>query len=247
MTRAGQGHSAGRPGNFAKNWDALADPANPPAQAQTVLRRLRDSRQNPIPKPVEPNIRKWMPRLHDENNDASVLPLTPTQYACLVKWSTGSFVNDLHSQPAPESLPDALDRIAMQSCSGGAFFPGIECGRMMKAPPWDFAVPFVPFRLNSAIRPGEFTGGNAIPWQADFLACAFEQQAFVGWWPANVPITCSPSSSRRSRAWDRRIAATWGPGGLVANWHKLGIVRRRVDVTGKETFVEVQRILPETT
>src|SRR5439155_15959871 len=57
VTRAGmQGHSGNRPGNFARDWDALADPAHPPALAQFVLRRLRNSSQSPIPKPQEPNV-----------------------------------------------------------------------------------------------------------------------------------------------------------------------------------------------
>jgi len=73
VTRAAQGHSGHRPGNFAEDWDALADPAHPPMEAQTVLKRLRDASKNPIPKPTEQNIRKWMPRLHDENNNDNAI------------------------------------------------------------------------------------------------------------------------------------------------------------------------------
>ena len=51
---ASGGHSGTRPGNFAKDWSALADPANPPAEAQIVLDRMRDSTQTPIPPPAEP-------------------------------------------------------------------------------------------------------------------------------------------------------------------------------------------------
>jgi hypothetical protein len=249
VTRAGQGHSGTRPGNFAQNFDVLADPAHPPVEAQTVLRRLRDSSQNPVPKPVEANPRKWMPRLHDENNDANVLPLTPTQHACLVDWSNGKFVNDLHSPPVQELLPDALDRISMQNCSGGAFFPGIECGRIMKLlSTWDLSLPYVPFRINTAIHPGQITGGNAIPWQADFLACAFDPQLFIGWWPAQRPDDVFPETDPGVvKMWDRGISGDLGSGGMVTNWHKLGIVRRRLDANGNERFIEVERILGEIT
>jgi len=182
------------------------------------------------------------------SDNENVLPLTPVQYTCLSKWSIGQFVNDLHS-PAPAELhPDALDRLSLEACSGGAFFPGIEVGRIMKlANTWDFTVPFVPFRINAdAIRPGQLTGGNALPWQADFLACAFEQQAFIGWWPAQRPDNVFPEATPTvMQFWDRGISGDLGPDGMIANWHKLGIVRRRVDAFGIETFVEVQRVLGE--
>ena len=43
---ANGGHAGSRPGNFARDWSALADPANPPAEAQVVLNRMR--RQYPV-------------------------------------------------------------------------------------------------------------------------------------------------------------------------------------------------------
>jgi hypothetical protein len=177
----------------------------------------------------------------------NVLPVTPVQYSCLVKWSTGDFVNDLHQPTQPELLPDTLDRLAMQSCSGGPFFPGIECGRIMKSPDtWDFTAPFAPFRINAAmVRPGQITGGNALPWQADFLACAWDPQIFLGWWPAQRPDhVFTPASPTVPKMWDRGIGGELGSDGMVLNWDKLGIVRRRVDASGKETFTEIQRILP---
>src|SRR5207244_2173716 len=103
----------------------------------------------------------------------------------------------------------------------------IECGRIMKLQAtWDFTTPYVPFRINhAAVHPGELTGGNALPWQADFLACAFDQQSFIGWWPAQRPDNVFPEATPTiSKFWDRGISGDEGPGGLIANWHRLGIV-----------------------
>ncbi|MBS1873209.1 MAG: LodA/GoxA family CTQ-dependent oxidase [Acidobacteria bacterium] len=246
VTKAAQGHAGNRTGNFAHDWAALADPGNPPAIAQSVLRRLRDVTQDPVPAPQEANERKWMPRLHDEHNDKNVLTLTRLQYDCLVKWSKGDFVGDLDQPPPPELLPDALDRAAMQSCSGGPFFPGIECGRSMKDPAtWDFSEPYVPFRVNPALRPGEITGGNALPWQADFLACTWDPQLFLGWWPAQRPDhVFTEASPTVPKFWDRGIGGELGDDGMVLNWHKLGVVRRRAGAAGSTVFAEIERMLP---
>ena len=75
-----------------------------------------------------------MPRLHDENNDIARLPLTSVQYRMLQHWAAGELSGDLQDPPPPELLPDALDRASLESCSGGAFFPGIEAGRIMTDP-----------------------------------------------------------------------------------------------------------------
>ena len=83
-------------------------------------------------------------------------------------------------------IPDALTRIALQACVGGAFYPGIEAGRRLR----DVSVylPGEPFRLSpSALRPGELTQSMALPWQADFFDCTWESDADRGWWPAQRP------------------------------------------------------------
>lgn len=207
------GHSGNRPGNFSRSWAALADPNNPPAEAQIVLDRFRDWTQGPVPPPNEPNARRWMPRLHDENNDARVLPLTSVQYTVLQRWAAGEFIGDLGQPPQPELLPDALDRVALESCSGGPFFPGIEAGRIMQRPGTYGA----PLRIATHTRPGELTAGNALPWQADFHACAWEMQGFIGWWPAQRPDHVRPEDSPTVfKDWTRGISgcrmqpiATW--------------------------------------
>jgi L-lysine epsilon oxidase-like protein len=234
------GHSGNRPGNFAFNWAALADPANPPDEAAIVLERLRDSTVSPVPDPAETNARLWMPRLHDENNDHHVLPVTKAQYTFLKQWAAGDFIGDLNAAPAAELLPVALDRLALQGCSGGAFFPGIEAGRIMKDP----ALYKAPFRLNAAaLKPGQITAGNALPWQADFHACAWEGSSFIGWWPAQRPDHVRPESNPTVfMNWDRGITGVLDNGDrdMIDGWSRLGIVRRRVTTAG-EVFVETER------
>ena len=54
----------------------------------------------------------------------------------LARWATvpdtpPDFVWDSPRDPwARQSLPDALDRVALEACAGGAFFPGIEAPRL---------------------------------------------------------------------------------------------------------------------
>jgi hypothetical protein len=170
-----------------------------------------------------------MPRLHDETNSKAVLPPTRTQYAVLKKWEAGNFVNDWGQPQPPELPPDALDRMNLQSCSGGAFFPGIEAGAIMKQ-----VNNYVePFRLDATVlQPGQITQGNALPWQADFYACAWEPQSFIGWWPDHVRTSLG---SDETEDWDRGINNYEG---MVANWHRLGVVVPKQDASGGTIFVE---------
>jgi len=153
-----------------------------------------------------------MPRLHHHDPDADpemdknkVLPLTPLQYAHLKNWGEDKFVTG--SAPAPEFLSEALDRIALEACSGGAFYPGMEVPRIMrnaaiyddkfalrlKAKPgaggaqWD-----EPANASDpdtqgfpGLVPGQITEGLAVPWQADFYQC--QQEENLAWWPATRP------------------------------------------------------------
>jgi hypothetical protein len=234
------GHSGNRPGNFAFDWSALADPDNPPAEALVVLERLRDSTLSPVPDPTEANVQLWMPRLHDENNDHHVLPLTASQYTFLKQWAAGNFVGDLNDPAPVEFLPDALDRTALQGCSGGAFFPGIEAGRIMKNP----ATYSSPFRIDAtSFKPGAITAGNAVPWQADFHACAWEPSSFIGWWPAQRPDHVRPEATPTVfKDWARGITGVLDDDAtdMIDGWSRLGIVRRRVTTSG-EIFVETER------
>ena len=229
-----QGHGGFTPGNFATMMSQLANPATSGPLATNILNRLRDPNLNP---PVAATSSS-MPRLHDETNSDQVLPLTKSQYAILNKWKAGQYVDDFnHPLPAPpELLPDALDRMALQSCSGGAFFPGIEAGQIMK----DVNVYGELFHLKQTVlKPGQLTQGNALPWQADFHDCAFDASVRLGWWPAQRPDDVFPEAlPTTQKPWMRGVtgAGSVGKVDLVKKWHRLGIV-----VNKGHQFLETER------
>ena len=239
---ARQGHAEGTGlGDFASQWLALGDPSAAHAGArQNVLATLRDPAD-----PVTDDDFGFMPRLHNTDYVAfpnAVLRLTPSQYAVLQRWADGHFVKDLGTaKPLRELLPDALDRVALQACSGGPFFPGIEVGRIM-ADPQTYSEPF---RVDAAtLPPGRLTEGNAVPWQADFLACSVDAQAQLAWWPAQRPYQVFPSATAQvSRFWDRGVT---GFAGMVDEWHQLGVVVPGQGPDGSPIFFESERRLKPT-
>ena len=235
LGRQGHGPDAGL-GNFASRWAQLADPSEERAALRSlVVSFLRDPAE-----PVRDGDFGFMPRLHHSEYRAfptAVLRLTPTQYAVLQRWAAGEFVADLdRPPPVDEALPDALDRVALDACSGGPFYPGIEVGRVMADP----ATYSEPFRVDPGSHPpGALTAGNAVPWQADFLACSVDAQPQLGWWPAQRPYQVLTSlKSDTTRFWHRGVT---GYRGMVDQWHALGIVVEARRPDGKTVFVESER------
>jgi hypothetical protein len=179
----------------------------------------------------------YMPRLfnHDPYNGdtaKNVLALTPLQYVQFQQWAADNFVS---AAPEPEFLCDALTRIALEACSGGAFYPGMEaprilCGSAQQAGVKDVYHDELAFRIDPAkAAPGEITAGLARPWQADFHACAMERDN--AWWPATRPdlvLIEKPgrpvdSMSEEMYVWSESVQSGED---MVASWHKLGILRR---------------------
>jgi hypothetical protein len=233
---AAAGHGPGGRGDFSGRFAQLADPAGDARKRDDILAKLRD------PSGIRPVDDFPMPRLHDQtNSDKAVLPASRTQYAILQKWVDGTFVGDFGQNQIPaELLPDALDRVALQGCSGGAFFPGIEAGAIMTDP--DRYIE--PYRLDAdSLVPGQMTEGNALPWQADFYLCAFDG---LGWWPAQRPddvyTDLASVTSGDQKPWVRGIADMPD---MAARWHTLGIVVERPGTGGHSVFLETERQLPE--
>jgi hypothetical protein len=100
-----------------------------------------------------------------------------------------------------------------------------------------------PFRLDPArVTPGQLTAGNAVPWQADFYACSWEPQEFLGWWPGQRPDHVLTTANPTIPAdWIRGIASDLD---LVSRWHLLGIVVKQTDAAGHARFLETERLLP---
>jgi hypothetical protein len=75
-----------------------------------------------------------------------------------------------------------------------------------------------PFRIKAGLAPGTLTAKMAVPWQADFFDCTFEQGA--DWWPAQRPNEVFRGKKRES--W---VPDDWEkPERMVHDWAKLGFI-----------------------
>ncbi|WP_372524306.1 LodA/GoxA family CTQ-dependent oxidase [Piscinibacter sp.] len=171
------------------------------------------------------------PRAKAEMHEAENQPVTRIQYRMLAQWKDGDFVNDWNGPPAPsaEITPAGLDRAALQSCVGGAFYPGIEAGWLMR----DVLQFDEPFRLSHAtLSAGEITQQMSVPWQSDFNDCQYEEP--LAWWPAQRPDDVFVGSSDTPLKWTRGIVDS--PEDMIKRWHQLGFV-----VKDGARFVESER------
>jgi hypothetical protein len=224
--------------DFASKWQDLADPAKERKTREDFFKVLRRPLSPPQPGSGH------LPRLNDDKNDGDTLWLTPLQYGIIEKWAAHEFKSDLGEPPASELLPDALDRVSLQACVGGAFFPGIEAGQFIA----DKNLYVEPFRFDAdKLRPGQLTEGNAVPWQADFSACRTD--TVLGWWPAQRPddVFLDPEQTETitvMKRWLQGVQGVEGAKGLIENYGKLGIVKQVVRADGKVVFIENERILP---
>ena len=207
---------------------AVIPPPGTAAQRQTIFNRLRV----PATPGKEPSEGSDMPMIHSDFYPAeSNEPVTRVQYELMRKWMQGKFINDWKGQPAaPASVtPEGLDRAGVQTCVGGAFYPGIEASWMMR----DVYNYSEPFRLDAtSLMPGDITKQMAVPWQADFVDCA--QEGDLAWWPAARPDDVFPESGEPQAPWTRDLIS--GAQDMVKKWHRLGFVVEK----GKK-FLETER------
>jgi hypothetical protein len=205
----------------------------------------------------KPATRRQMPRLHgDRGEDESFLTLTRTQLHLMRQWSRELFVDDWQGIPIPPAAhqprkPQDLDRAALENCIGGAFFPGIEAGWIMRDPRIYLADD--PFRINvlpagadeldfRGLTPGGATMRSALPWQADFNDCVNE------WWPSHRPsdVIVDDGSDPLVQRWARGIEDPEGNDGheqhlaMVEKWHTLGFLLSR-NHDANPPFVERER------
>jgi hypothetical protein len=244
----GTGHAPGGAGDFEKMRRALADPS---PQFRSLRSSLAGRLRNPDPGGRQPEIEplELVPRLSDHewlgSGAGNVLPLTRTQYRIMQAWAEGNFIGDLGQNAAnDELLPDALDRMALEACVGGALYPGIEVNGLIMNFPERFQEA-EPFRISlDAVRPGEVTSYNAVPWQADFLYCRWEETRGtmwkrLGWWPAQRPDDVyTRVGAPEMVTWARGIGADYQE--MIDLWDRLGMVVER-SFEGKPFFVEDER------
>ncbi|WP_159461045.1 LodA/GoxA family CTQ-dependent oxidase [Streptomyces viridosporus] len=186
----------------------------------------------------------------DPEQPRTWLTLLPGQYERMRRWAVGDFLADWPGAPAPAvpleafapgDQPHALVRAALEACSGGGFFPGIEMTYIADNP----AAWAAPFRLREDLSAGDVTKYMALPWQADFHAC------HTHWWPASRPDEVLPEpehdalvrvAAEAFKEWDRGVGDA---DGMVAKWSTLGFVVARTGPDGRTVLVETERTAPE--
>jgi hypothetical protein len=143
-------------------------------------------------------------------------PLTVTQYNMLAAWAAGNFIMDWPGTPPSSITPDGLTRAALENCNGGPFFPGIETSYMTRD-----SYPYrEPFRLDgSQLSAGDLTKQNAVPWQADFYDCDYQNP--LSWWPVSRPEDVYVAGSSKPIPWERGIKSTTD---MVNLWSSLGFL-----------------------
>ncbi|MET7900724.1 LodA/GoxA family CTQ-dependent oxidase [Streptomyces sp. NPDC005355] len=191
----------------------------------------------------------------EEDRPRTWLTLLPGQYERMRRWAGGDFVADWSGPPAtvsfdalaPADQPHALVRAALETASGGGFFPGIEMTYIADEP----ATWAAPFRLPEDLVAGDVTKYMALPWQADFYACK------THWWPAARPDEVLPEPENDAlvqdaagafQEWDRGIGggnSGMGMNDMVVKWSTLGFIVARPGPDGSEILVETERTAPE--
>lgn len=190
-------------------------------------------------------------KFHTAGDPRRVAAVTQVQHHILKLWKDGNFLVALSGGPAPGITPGGLDRAALESCVGGAFFPGIECSWLVR----DKRIYAEPFRLKPGavvgpltVGPGFLSQQMAVPWQADFMDCAKDSGTlgtFFGWWPAQRPddVYSTPGDAAATGPmvpWARNVTSHEA---MVAKWNQLGFVVSGT-VAGKTVFFERDRTLP---
>lgn len=248
---------AARGGNFSATLTRLTN--NGPEQLD-FRRRIFGKLRNPNATgaaAVEQANGGFMPLLSgDEGATTDEEPgtwhsLTKTRYEMMRRWAEGEFKADWKGEPKParKITPEGLDRAALENCSGGPFFPGIEAGWLLRNP----SVYSEPFRFDhKQLEAGDVTKRSALPWQADFFECKEH------WWPAQRPDeVLTLANYNRLKELDQKLAkldpksaafkklkaqmddlwhqrAPWARGlpeeepegdrAMVNDWHRLGIL-----------------------
>jgi hypothetical protein len=267
----------------ALNFVVLGGPGSLRAARDAVLERVRDPNSfDGVPRP--PIAPSQMPSTYGDyyeqvngrggrRDPAYLHSVSRLQYALLQAWQRGDFVEDWGQIPPgpPTITPDGLDRAALENVSGGAFYPGMEASWLFsKKDVWekpfrlarDRAVGTIPVpgedRRDVIIEAGAFSQQMALPWQADFLACAAGPvddpsvdggKRRVAWWPTTRPDDVFPLDRPKDRLpWARlpdpqtslgyREMQDWAD--MVNFWSTLGFVVETMSDGAPKDLYEVE-------
>jgi hypothetical protein len=214
------------------------------SKRNTIFQKLRPP-SNGLTEPFDSG---RMPKLHGDQGEGTALTLTATQYEIMRRWRDGNFsrgAGPLPPPPTAQLTAAGLDRAALEACVGGAFFPGIECGWIIREPKL-YVTPFE-FRFRHAVNendendmtglhPGDVTKRSACPWQADFNDCG------DNWWPAQRPNQVRRSATSSDFVqWHDGID---GHMGMVQSWQDLGVVKVADPTNPNTIYFEDERNLP---
>ena len=217
---AGEGSPHGHSGGPAHSTlAAIIPPPGSSSARSKIFNKLRD----PALPGKDSSGESDMPMIHSDFYPADTNePLTRIQYEVMKKWKNGNFINDWSGPPTSSKTitPDGLDRAGLESCVGGAMFPGIEASWLLR----DKYSYSEPFRLNATkLKPGDVTKQMAVPWQADFTDCA--QDGELAWWPAQRPDDVFPEAGGAQVPWTRGIVNNMQD--MVQKWHRLGFIVKK--------------------
>lgn len=242
---ADAGHGPQQPMHFLSRLPELAsNTAKFALLRNTIFKKLRK------PSGGGGNMPKLPASISDAGGIDTSVALTECQFERMRRWAEGTFEADwpgTESLPPPTALDDlpvherpaALDRAALEACVGGAFFPGIEVGRvMLDQSTYDQNNAF---RIDPQRDAGTLTARMAVPWQADFFECALQPDAEdpengMDWWPGQRPVNVLRRDGSRGN-WSSGITTKTG---MVSQWRGLGFV---VKDEATDRFVETERTL----
>jgi hypothetical protein len=241
-------HSPGRPGHFVSRLAELSSnaPEHQPAR-EFIFKKLRN------PQGGGGN----MPKLPAAAERGLVVSLTQVQYDKMRRWAEGTFIADwLGEEPTPVPLeqlpvaeqPRALDRAILLTTVGAGRYPGIEAGNVMLEPgTYDVKRPF---RINTGLPPGWLSARMALPWQADFRDCAYEEDLGLDWWPGQRPndVWRMVGTELKREKWVPETEEWEGDNTrrpmMVKHWSELGFILKK-QIDGTAQFVEAERTLKE--
>jgi len=209
--------------------------ASAPPSAQFLLGFLRPAAGNTIEQGLGSMPLLFGDVYNDRSSNRRFLALTQPQIENLQHFASGNFEK---GTKVNRLTPEGLDRAALESCVGGAFFPGIDASWIIRNPHL-YSEPFrlkkIGTVLNPAlglkIEPGLFSQQMALPWQADFFACKREdvtggrepgRERWFGWWPAHRPDDVRIGG--RTELWARGLKSMED---MIGGWPTRGFVVRK--------------------
>jgi len=186
-----RGHAKGKAGDFTDEavLEQLSDPRHESGRLsrEAIFKRIRKPRELAGEQEQETQANGYfMPALSGNEGDATTgdpttwLTVTALQYKRLEAWAQHRFRPGTR-HPArrsdPAHQPGLLTRTALDACTGGPFYPGIEMTAIAHSP----LAYAEAYRLADNLEAGDITKFMAVPWQADFFECN------THWWPAQRP------------------------------------------------------------